>query len=119
MIQVWREFQRFAGAFLREQGVGLSIDGRLYLDWILIRGAVVISREGLGDDPDAMGLAKRNLELLLETASGLSLPASESEEFFAGVPRRGARGRISASNLRGALRRLPPLWPFTTRRRDA
>ena len=119
MVAVWRQLQRFAAEFLRGHSLGLSIDGRLYLDWLLLRGAVRIVREGFAEDPAAMGEARNNIELLLASAAGMSLASGESEPLFSGLPRSGSRGRITALDLRRALRRLPPLWPLSKRGRDA
>lgn len=119
MLSAWRQLQRFANEFLGERSLTLSVDGRVYLEWLLLRGAVVIAQEDVGDDPDAMGLARSNIELLLATASGISLSAGGPEAVPAGLPGAGLRKRITSIDLRHALRHLPPLWPLTTRKRSA
>lgn len=119
MLVAWRQLQRFAHEFLCEHSLALSVDGRLYLEWLLLRGAAVVAQEGADDDPDALGLARSNIELLLATAGGISLSAGGPEAVSAGVPKGSFRKRITSIDLRRALSHLPPLWPLNTRKRHA
>lgn len=125
MVAVRQRLAHAAEAFLRESDLGLSMSGRVYLLWLLTKAARVIVQEGKARDESELRRAEEAVHILLSTAAGLGTTRGSGVPlglyfgvgpFLAaeyGVPRR----EISARDLRAALHKLCPIWPFCRRKR--
>jgi hypothetical protein len=114
MLTAIRRLREAADRFRRETEIGLTISGHLYLWRLLLKGASTIAGEGKQHDEEEIARAQAATERLLAAAAGLSAtngPGMEMGLFLAAVGGASSR-RISAPDLRLALRQLCPLWPF-------
>jgi hypothetical protein len=114
MLSVWQILIRQSERFVRELGVGLTISGRIYLWRLLWRAAVQVSRAEREGDRAALERAEVALRRLLMAAAGLSFSSGPETELglFLGAVGGSASRRISAADLKAALRQLCPIWPF-------
>lgn len=95
-----------------------SLSGSVYLEWLLTNAAIRIMREGSARDEDQLQRGEAAVERLLATAAGLSLSTGLNMPLglFFGAEY-AVRRRISARDLRMALRELCPIWPFCKTKR--
>ncbi len=115
IFRVWRHLLISSERFLRRAEIGLTVSGRLYLWRLLQKGAATVVREGKENDVGEITRAQDAAEQLLATAAGIS-PASSGPGMelgiFLGAVSGPASRRISAADLKLALRYMCPLWPF-------
>ena len=101
---------------LGESSLGLTPSGRAYLTYLLGKASANITLDGRGGDAEALSIAEQRVEQLLATAAGASATSEGSYlDLQAGLGRGRSPGRISAEDLRRALRILGPVWPFVRR----
>jgi hypothetical protein len=114
MLAVWRQLVITSERFLRDRGYGLTVGGRLYLWWLLQRGAATIAGEDRANDRDSIGRAQMATEELLAAAIGIDAESGPGLALglFLGAVSDPSRRRISRSDLKMALNKLCPLWPF-------
>jgi hypothetical protein len=124
---VWARLFRASREFFAQTGLRLSPDGLAEFSWLLTKATVTILQDDKAEDAEALQAAEAAVHTLLATAGGMAgatstvgpapiqplalyLPGS----FLFADPGGGKRS-ISRADLREALQKLCPIWPFCRR----